>query len=182
MPGGNHIVRAQDDHCVCVCVCVCVFVFVFVAYRACIGETSAPQGSNKELQHCEEKQNVCVCTQGGSHPTDVRMTTRFKEGDVLEGLTGAVHETGTHTHTHTHTKKTTMPILLCRLRALPRYTLARRVFVRRRARGAALCARTHTHIHTHATPRFMRTCLTVQIEDAWRNLCAHTHTQTHTYL
>ena len=31
---------------------------------------------------------------GGAHPTDVRMTTRFKEDDLLEGLTGAVHETG----------------------------------------------------------------------------------------
>lgn len=31
---------------------------------------------------------------GGSHPTDVRMTTRFKAGDVMEGLTGAIHETG----------------------------------------------------------------------------------------
>jgi len=31
---------------------------------------------------------------GGAHPTDVRMTTRFKEEDVLEGLTGAIHETG----------------------------------------------------------------------------------------
>ncbi|KAF6265951.1 putative carboxypeptidase [Scenedesmus sp. NREL 46B-D3] len=31
---------------------------------------------------------------GGSHPTDVRMTTRFKEGDLTEGLTGAIHETG----------------------------------------------------------------------------------------
>lgn len=31
---------------------------------------------------------------GGSHPTDVRMTTRFKEHDVTEGLTGAIHETG----------------------------------------------------------------------------------------
>ena len=30
----------------------------------------------------------------GAHPTDVRMTTRFKPGDLLEGLTGAVHETG----------------------------------------------------------------------------------------
>eukprot|EP00891_Asterochloris_glomerata_P006465 jgi/Astpho2/6465/Aster-06934 len=30
----------------------------------------------------------------GVHPTDVRMTTRFKEDDVTEGLTGAVHETG----------------------------------------------------------------------------------------
>eukprot|EP00197_Chlamydomonas_leiostraca_P002616 CAMPEP_0202858268 /NCGR_PEP_ID=MMETSP1391-20130828/873_1 /ASSEMBLY_ACC=CAM_ASM_000867 /TAXON_ID=1034604 /ORGANISM="Chlamydomonas leiostraca, Strain SAG 11-49" /LENGTH=522 /DNA_ID=CAMNT_0049537167 /DNA_START=116 /DNA_END=1684 /DNA_ORIENTATION=- len=28
------------------------------------------------------------------HPTDVRMTTRFKPDDVLEGLTGAIHETG----------------------------------------------------------------------------------------
>lgn len=28
---------------------------------------------------------------GGSHPTDVRMTTRFKEGDLTEGLTGAEH-------------------------------------------------------------------------------------------
>jgi carboxypeptidase Taq len=31
---------------------------------------------------------------GGSHPTDVRMTTRFKKNDVTEGLTGAIHETG----------------------------------------------------------------------------------------
>mmetsp|Transcript_39148 Transcript_39148/g.124614 ORF Transcript_39148/g.124614 Transcript_39148/m.124614 type:complete len:506 (-) Transcript_39148:129-1646(-) len=31
---------------------------------------------------------------GGSHPMDVRMTTRFKEGDLTEGLTGAIHETG----------------------------------------------------------------------------------------
>lgn len=31
---------------------------------------------------------------GGSGPTDVRMTTRFKEDDVTEGLTGAIHECG----------------------------------------------------------------------------------------
>lgn len=31
---------------------------------------------------------------GGAHPTDVRMTTRFKANDLLEGLTGAIHETG----------------------------------------------------------------------------------------
>lgn len=31
---------------------------------------------------------------GGTHPTDVRMTTRFKNNDVAEGLTGAIHETG----------------------------------------------------------------------------------------
>jgi carboxypeptidase Taq len=31
---------------------------------------------------------------GGSHPTDVRMTTRFKPDDITEGLTGAIHETG----------------------------------------------------------------------------------------
>lgn len=31
---------------------------------------------------------------GGAHPTDVRMTTRFKSGDIMEGLTGAIHETG----------------------------------------------------------------------------------------
>ncbi len=30
----------------------------------------------------------------GSHPTDVRMTTRFKDDDLTEGLTGAIHETG----------------------------------------------------------------------------------------
>ncbi len=29
---------------------------------------------------------ICVC--------QVRMTTRFKSDDVLEGLTGAIHETG----------------------------------------------------------------------------------------
>ncbi|CAK0875306.1 unnamed protein product, partial [Prorocentrum cordatum] len=31
---------------------------------------------------------------GGAHPTDVRMTTRFKPDDITEGLTGAIHETG----------------------------------------------------------------------------------------
>ncbi|PSC70957.1 Carboxypeptidase Taq [Micractinium conductrix] len=31
---------------------------------------------------------------GGSHPTDVRMTTRFKKDDLTEGITGAIHETG----------------------------------------------------------------------------------------
>jgi len=31
---------------------------------------------------------------GGSHPSDVRMTTRFKKDDITEGLTGAIHETG----------------------------------------------------------------------------------------
>lgn len=31
---------------------------------------------------------------GGTHPTDVRMTTRFKKDDLTEGLTGAIHETG----------------------------------------------------------------------------------------
>ena len=31
---------------------------------------------------------------GGPGPTDVRMTTRFAEADLLGGLTGAIHETG----------------------------------------------------------------------------------------
>lgn len=31
---------------------------------------------------------------GGTHPTDVRMTTRFKKEDLTEGITGAIHETG----------------------------------------------------------------------------------------
>lgn len=31
---------------------------------------------------------------GGAHPTDVRMTTRFKPNEITEGLTGAIHETG----------------------------------------------------------------------------------------
>lgn len=31
---------------------------------------------------------------GGSHPTDIRMTTRYKANDFLEGLTGTIHETG----------------------------------------------------------------------------------------
>lgn len=31
---------------------------------------------------------------GGAHPTDVRMTTRFKPNEFKEGLTGAIHETG----------------------------------------------------------------------------------------
>ena len=30
----------------------------------------------------------------GMHPTDVRMTTRFKPHDLMEGITGAVHECG----------------------------------------------------------------------------------------
>lgn len=28
------------------------------------------------------------------HPTDVRMTTRFKDDDIMEGITGTIHETG----------------------------------------------------------------------------------------
>jgi len=31
---------------------------------------------------------------GGAHPTDVRMTTRFEQHDIMEGLMGAMHETG----------------------------------------------------------------------------------------
>ena len=31
---------------------------------------------------------------GGAGAGDVRMTTRFKEGDLMEGITGAIHETG----------------------------------------------------------------------------------------
>eukprot|EP00808_Paulinella_micropora_P015063 g23630.t1 len=31
---------------------------------------------------------------GGAGPSDVRMTTRFKEHDLTEGITGAIHETG----------------------------------------------------------------------------------------
>ena len=38
--------------------------------------------------------HYCICAAGGTHPTDVRMTTRFKEDDITEGLTGAIHETG----------------------------------------------------------------------------------------
>ena len=30
----------------------------------------------------------------GMHPEDVRITTRFKESDLMEGITGAVHECG----------------------------------------------------------------------------------------
>ena len=30
----------------------------------------------------------------GAHPTDVRMTTRFKQDDLTEGITGAIHESG----------------------------------------------------------------------------------------
>ena len=36
----------------------------------------------------------CLSGLAGSHPTDVRMTTRFKDNDLTEGLTGAIHETG----------------------------------------------------------------------------------------
>ena len=31
---------------------------------------------------------------GGAHPTDVRMTTRYREEDLIEGITGTIHETG----------------------------------------------------------------------------------------
>eukprot|EP01125_Pyxidicula_operculata_P021186 TRINITY_DN8069_c0_g1_i1.p1 TRINITY_DN8069_c0_g1~~TRINITY_DN8069_c0_g1_i1.p1 ORF type:complete len:543 (+),score=141.51 TRINITY_DN8069_c0_g1_i1:91-1629(+) len=31
---------------------------------------------------------------GGAHPTDVRMTTRYKDTDISEGITGTIHETG----------------------------------------------------------------------------------------
>jgi carboxypeptidase Taq len=31
---------------------------------------------------------------GGTHPTDVRMTTKFKVNDFTDGLSGAIHETG----------------------------------------------------------------------------------------
>lgn len=42
---------------------------------------------------------------GGAHPTDVRMTTRFKQDDLLEGLTGAVHETGHALYEQGHNKE-----------------------------------------------------------------------------
>jgi hypothetical protein len=38
--------------------------------------------------------NRCYLAIAGAGPTDVRMTTRFKEEDLTEGLTGAIHETG----------------------------------------------------------------------------------------
>lgn len=41
------------------------------------------------LNHC-----VSLATVEGAHPTDVRMTTRFKNEDITEGITGAIHETG----------------------------------------------------------------------------------------
>lgn len=31
---------------------------------------------------------------GGAHPTDVRMTTRFKDDQLLDGIAGTIHETG----------------------------------------------------------------------------------------
>jgi carboxypeptidase Taq len=31
---------------------------------------------------------------GGAHATDVRMTTRYRDDDLIEGITGTVHETG----------------------------------------------------------------------------------------
>ena len=31
---------------------------------------------------------------GGSHPTDVRITTRYKEDDFVESLYAVIHETG----------------------------------------------------------------------------------------
>ncbi|GBF90989.1 hypothetical protein Rsub_03844 [Raphidocelis subcapitata] len=46
-----------------------------------------------DLQHGRLDVSVHPFT-GGAHPTDVRMTTRFKAHDLTEGLTGAVHETG----------------------------------------------------------------------------------------
>ncbi len=43
---------------------------------------------------CKACRPKAALASAGSHPTDVRMTTRFKEGDLTEGLTGAIHETG----------------------------------------------------------------------------------------
>ena len=31
---------------------------------------------------------------GGSHPTDVRITTRYSESNWLEGIAGTIHEVG----------------------------------------------------------------------------------------
>jgi hypothetical protein len=37
---------------------------------------------------CRPLHAVCLC-KAGAHPTDVRMTTRFKQDDLTEGITGA---------------------------------------------------------------------------------------------
>ena len=46
-----------------------------------------------DIEKCRLDVSVHPFT-GGSHPTDVRMTTRFKKEDLTEGITGAIHETG----------------------------------------------------------------------------------------
>ncbi len=46
----------------------------------------------RTFAYCVHK--LSMWRDAGAHPTDVRMTTRFKEHDLTEGLTGAIHETG----------------------------------------------------------------------------------------
>ena len=43
---------------------------------------------------------------GGAHPTDVRMTTRYKAEDLTEGLSGTIHETGHALYEQVHPTRT----------------------------------------------------------------------------
>lgn len=54
-------------------------------------EIALDLGFNKEMGRLDVSVHPFT---GGAHPTDVRMTTRFKANDITEGLTGAIHETG----------------------------------------------------------------------------------------
>ena len=59
------------------------------AHPACILRTSA-----YHIRFAYYIHTLSMWRVAGAHPTDVRMTTRFKEHDLTEGLTGAIHETG----------------------------------------------------------------------------------------
>ena len=64
-------------------------------------QNSLMEGLTEYCKHAKGQNNFVLpfwpsvtCLHAGAHPTDVRMTTRFKENDLTEGLTGAIHETG----------------------------------------------------------------------------------------
>ena len=61
----------------------------------------------------------------GAHPTDVRMTTRFKPDDLTEGLTGAIHETGHALYEQGRNLQFDgLPVNEVRFLVLPRVTVA----------------------------------------------------------
>lgn len=55
---------------------------------------SARVSAARVLQHVQTQTHVCTRARAGTHPTDVRMTTRFSENDLVDALLAAIHETG----------------------------------------------------------------------------------------